>query len=310
MCVERAKGQRESRRVEPEESGQRVDRWLVSRLEGTSRGRVVRLLATGVVEVNGKSTRKGSLLRAGDLVSWPVGGAEIRAQPDPDFQLCVVYEDDCLVVVDKPAGVPTHPLRPRETGTLASGLVARYPEMASVGHGPREPGLVHRLDNDTSGLLLAARDRETFDALRAALLRGEIDKRYRTIVGGREVPTGSHVAFLEGEGRRVRVHSALRSCGARIVTEVLECTPLTDYCLLEVRAKCAKRHQLRAHLAAIGHPMYGDQLYGGTPADDQGGHALHAAAISFRHPMTGCLVALSAPLPKTFQERLSLLGWR
>jgi len=309
MCAQQAKATSQSLVVRPEHAGLRLDQWLVSRLAGSTRGQVVRLLGTGLVRVNGARAPKGFVLQAGDTVSVPASGARRDATPDPEVDLVVVHEDAHLVVVDKPAGVPTHPLAPGELGTIASGLVARYPEMAGVGHGAREPGLLHRLDNDTSGLVLAARDQATFDAMWALLSCGEVDKRYRTIAAGREIPLGVHDAYLDARGSRVRVGASPTGRGAeKVSTEILASETLDDHCLLHVRARRAKRHQIRAHLAYLGSPVYGDRRYGGVPAADGGGHCLHASEMQFRHPMTGREVVLTCELPAAFAARIERLS--
>ncbi len=229
---------------------------------------------------------------------------DFAALPDPALALHIVYEDGALVAVDKAPGVPSHPLRPDEVGTVANALVARYPEMAGIGWSPREPGLVHRLDTDTSGLLLAARTPAAFERMRDALRAGRIDKRYLALCAGRvvapqiiDLPLANHprdarrvvACITEADIARLRPRPA--------ETEVLRVERVGDLSLVEVRAKSARRHQVRAHLAALGHALAGDTLYGGPDVTGLERHFLHASALEVVHPTTGAPLHLAAELP-------------
>lgn len=291
--------------VGPDEGG-RLDRWLAGAAPSLSRAAAMRLIGSGEVLVNGRKARKSDPVSPGDEVRIPEGLPEAgwSPRPDPAVPLRVVHEDAEVVVVDKPAGVPVHPLEPDETGTVANALVARYPEMAGVGYSPREPGLVHRLDKDTSGLLLCARSQEAWKALRDALRAGSIRKEYRTLVGGDVAESGrvvlaiaphrkdrKRVEAVPEERRRRRPEA--RDAETRY--EVL--TRYGDLTLLRVRAAPALRHQIRVHLAAIGHPIAGDSLYGGPAIEGLGRQFLHAETIAFVHPRTKKPIRLASKLP-------------
>jgi 23S rRNA pseudouridine1911/1915/1917 synthase len=157
--------------IEAGEAGLRLDVVLVRRVPGMSRAKAREMVEEGAIRVNGRSPRKGLRLTPGDhvVLARAPAPSDFHARPDPRTPLAIVHEDPWLVVVDKRAGVPSHPLREHELGTIAGALVARYPEMSGVGYRLREPGLLHRLDTDTSGLLMAARDELTFEALRDRL---------------------------------------------------------------------------------------------------------------------------------------------
>jgi 23S rRNA pseudouridine1911/1915/1917 synthase len=288
--------------IEPDEAGLRLDVVLVRRVPGMSRAKAREMVASGDVRVNGRRARKGDRLAPGDriVLARPPAPKDGPALPDPQLPLSVVYEDPWIVVVDKPAGVPSHPLREAETGTIASALVARYPEMAGVGYRLREPGLLHRLDTGTSGLMLAARDETTFHALRTALRNGQIDKRYIALVEGRvEAPRtiALPIASHPRDPRRVVIRDGV--AGARPArTEILRADPIGVYTRIEVRATHATRHQVRAHLAAVGHPVVGDALYGGSAFAGLGRHFLHASHLVFEHPHLGTTLRLSSPLPR------------
>jgi len=279
--------------VEEDDASERLDVVLARRVPGLSRGRVKALFEAGEVRVNGRRAKKSALVAAGDRVtleSLP-GPTDFHAVPDPDLRIEVILEREGFVVVDKPSGVPSHPLREGELGTLAGALVARYPEMRGVGYSNREPGILHRLDNDTSGLMLAARDQETFEALRQQLQAGEIEKRYIARCTGSVTAPQSIDALIANDPhdrRKVRVCydpreiKRLRAQPAR--TEVLTSEPDTDGSRVEVRANNARRHQVRVHLASIGHPLLGDTLYGGPPLPALKRHLLRANYLSFTDP--------------------------
>jgi len=290
--------------VEADEAGLRLDVVLVRRLPSLSRARAKELLEAGDVRLNDRPCRKGARLTAGDriaLVRTPEP-ADFAALPDPALQLPIVHEDPWLVVLDKPAGVPSHPLRAHELGTVASALVHRYPEMAGVGYRPREPGILHRLDTGTSGLMLAARDELTFEALLGRLQSGSIEKRYLAIVHGAPVPGAIERALLAhpSDPRRMRALPEGRDeRGARSArTEVLAVRPIAPgLSEVEVRAGAAARHQVRVHLAAVGAPLVGDVLYGAPPSP-LGRHVLHASRLSLEHPEHGRQLTFTSALPE------------
>ena len=274
--------------IEEEDAGVRVDVILVRRVPELSRARAKALIEEGAVRVDGRRVKKSYIVSAGDRVTLEKtpGLVDFYAAPDSGLALDVLVETDGYVVVDKPAGVPTHPLKEGELGTLAGALVARYPEMRDVGYSRREPGILHRLDNDTSGVVLAARDQTTFERLREQLQEGQIEKRYLARCQG-SVPApiviDTPIANDPRDRRRVRVCKdpreikRLRAQPAR--TEILTSTPAEHGSLIEVRANNARRHQIRAHLASIGHPLLGDTLYGGPPLAPPNRHLLHALSI-------------------------------
>ena len=294
-------------RVAEADAGMRLDVFLARRVGGLSRTRARRLIEDGEVRRNGHRPRKGDRVAVGDRISLlrVPPPADVVPVAQPDLELRIVHRDNHIVVVDKPAGLPTHPLRADETGTLANALIARFPEMAGVGYALREPGILHRLDNDTSGLLLAARDKETFDTLRGELRRGRMDKRYDVLIDGilaEMDEINAPICKHPSDPRRVHVcldPNDRRGRRARpACTEILERDPVgSDLMRLRVRAGVAVRHQIRAHFAATGHPLVGDWLYGGAHHEQLGRHFLHACALGFTHPASGERVSFTSPLP-------------
>lgn len=298
--------------ITDEEDGLRVDLVLVRRFE-VGRAAAKELVESGSVRLDGRRVRKGDRVTAG--AELEVRGlprtTRFVAEPDPSVELAIVYEDAELVVVDKPGGVPSHPLRQDERGTLAQGLLARYPEMAEVGFSPREPGLVHRLDVGTSGLLVAARRPAAFESLRRSLAEGRWDKRYLALVVGRpdaRFVVDAGIANHPGDAQKVLVSAdplegaRLRARSARTDVRVVE--RFADTTLVEAVARHARRHQVRAHLAFAGHPIVGDRLYGGPEEPGLARHFLHASRIALPHPTTAAELVFEAPLPPDLQAAI------
>jgi len=279
--------------IQENEAGSRLDRVLCERL-GLSRAEAKRLFVGGEVRRNGRRADKGDLVACGDRIELGSELSDPRARPDPSVVFEVRYEDEQLVIVDKPAGVPSHPLRPGELGCLANGLVARYPDMAQAGYDSRQPGLVNRLDNDTSGLVLAARSAAMFMQLRALLEAGEIEKCYLALTSRPVSPQRIELALHPSSRHRARVE--VSALGRPACSIVRRCWPHGESgFLVEIHAPRAYRHQVRAHLAAVGAPIVGDSLYGGVP-DRR--HYLHAAKLAFTHPGSGAPIAIRSELPR------------
>lgn len=284
--------------------GARLDAFLVSQLEEVGRAGAKRLIAEGKVVVNGRRAPKGYSVSEGDVVAIQ-GEAPVRtAVPDGTLDLELAFEDDCFVVVNKAVGVPTHPLAEGERGTVANALVHRFPEMATVGYDPREPGILHRLDVHTSGLLLAAKTTDAWSSLREMLTLGKIEKHYVALCGSR-VPAPMDIRFPIANDpknrRRVRVcftDDEAQQFGAKAAeTRVLSCAARGPFGLVEVSASIATRHQVRAHLAAEGYPLIGDRMYGGPDLDGLEHHLLHANRLCFEHPVSGEVIDVRTQIP-------------
>jgi len=291
------------------EAGERLDK-IVARHLQLGRRSVGELFARGMVRVEGRPTMKGVLGRAGQEVSVSFSPDE-GPLPEPDAPLCVRLQTDAVVVVDKPAGQPAAALRSSERGTLAGALLGHYPEMKTVGYGVREPGLIHRLDTRTSGLLIAARTMGAFTTLREALARGALQKSYLAIVPAGDLPRSGEITTWLGPEHRGSVRvvvaaspQALR--GARQSTtrwRVLRAA--REWQLLEIAAPHAYRHQIRVHLAALGFPIAGDEVYGGSPVDGLGArHALHASYVAWAGDPTLPSFAVASTLPREMEELL------
>jgi 23S rRNA pseudouridine1911/1915/1917 synthase len=289
-------------------AGIRLDKVAAQLAEGLSRARVETAIDEGAVRVNGRKRPKGSLVDKGDVIAIDLGEVADPEAPcvaSPTAQLVVRLETPKLLIVDKPAGQPTAPLRPGETGTLANALLGHFPELAGVGYGPREPGVVHRLDTDTSGLLIVARDTETFDALKAALKDDRIEKTYLLVcayaglaeTGTIEFPITNHPKDQRRVYACVHPRDVMRYSPRPASTSYKMIAHKGDYALVEVKVARALRHQIRAHFAAIDHPLIGDWLYGGPVVEGLGRHALHASRIAFVGSPEIAAFDVESPLP-------------
>jgi 23S rRNA pseudouridine1911/1915/1917 synthase len=282
----------------------RLDAFLHRVLPGLSRRLVHAVIQDGGVRVNDRPARKGTLLRTGDRVIVPAIGP---LAPEPELSVAVVHEDDALVVVDKPGGMPGHALDPRQRGTVAGFLLARWPEVATIGD-PLAPGLVHRLDTGTSGLLAAARTPAAWQALRAAFRAGRVRKRYLAVVaGGTPIRTTVDTPLRHDPRDRRRMVPAPeggRGWRARSLIETVQVAGERQ--LVAVAIETGVTHQVRVHLALVGHPVLGDHLYGGPAADlPPDRHALHAALLALPHPTKGDEVTVESPLPADLDELIA-----
>lgn len=293
-------------KVPPEGAGQRIDVFIGEQLS-LSRNRLKALFEADAVRVDGRRAKKGVSLAAGQTVVVEVNDAPIGAVADTTQTLVVLFEDDALIAIDKPAGVPTQPIDPGETGTVANALVARWPALASVGADPREAGLCHRLDVETSGTMLVAKTPEVWTKMRAAFSEsGGVDKRYLALVRGPLADEGEIELPLVHAGDHVR--PAIEGEEARPAKSsftVLKRKGVVS--LVEVRLFTGVLHQVRAHLSAIGAPIIGDTRYGGRAEPDLSRFFLHAASLTFTHPVTGEITKVESPLPPELARVLERL---
>jgi 23S rRNA pseudouridine1911/1915/1917 synthase len=291
--------------------GARVDKAALALATGLSRAQIKRAILDGAIRVAGRVRPKGAAVAAGEILSITTDAeteGDGSAVSTPEAELHVVYESPLLVIVDKPASQPTAPLRSGETGTLANALVGHYPELAGIGYGPREPGLLHRLDTGTSGLVIAARTKEAFEFLSAALKAGQLVKEYELVCASQDLPDASVIEFPIAkhpkDSRRVypcihprdvmRYAPRPASTSYRVIRRSEAC----GRALAVATVSKALRHQIRAHFAAIDHPLVGDVLYGGSAEPPLGRHALHASRVAFQGPDPDLTFDVRSPLPE------------
>ena len=307
--------------VPAEDSGKRLDQFLAAQLPDVSRVRVQQMIKQGQVRVNGAEERASLRLRGGEQVE--VLGA---AQPPPlravaeEIPLDIVYEDDDLAVVNKPAGMMVHvgagaTEDERNRGTLVNALLHHFAELSGVG-GELRPGIVHRLDRGTSGLIVVAKNDGTHRKLAGAFAARQVSKTYIALVHGwlREDHGTLRDSISRDRVRRTRM-TTRREGGRTAVTHYKRLRRIDSaygkFTLLEVKIETGRTHQIRVHMAALGHPVVGDTLYGapreikGDPAIALGRNFLHAAAIEFKHPRTGEPLVFERPLPRELHEFLA-----
>jgi 23S rRNA pseudouridine1911/1915/1917 synthase len=289
-------------------AGERVDR-VVAMLTGWSRAAVQGLVESGAVVVGGGAVGKSRRLRAGEVVEVLGAPPETAPPGAEDVPVVVRHEDADVLVVAKPAGLVVHPGAGNEHGTLVHGLLARYPEIAEVGD-PARPGIVHRLDRDTSGLMVVARSPAAYEGLVGALTARAVDRRYLALVWGRPEATRGVVDAPIGRSARRPTRMAVREGGREARTGYVVERGFEDpvVSLLECHLETGRTHQIRVHLQAIGHPVVGDVAYGGRrPATGIARPFLHAYRIGFDHPVTGGRLELEEPLPDDLERVLTSL---
>jgi 23S rRNA pseudouridine1911/1915/1917 synthase len=288
--------------------GERVDR-AIAFLTGWSRRAVQSLVTAGDVLVGGRTVARSRRLVAGEVVEV-LGGPPAEALPGPEpVPVEVRHADAEVIVVAKPAGLVVHPGAGHAHGTLVHGLLARFPELADVGD-PARPGIVHRLDRETSGLLVVARTQDAYRSLVEALTQHDVERCYLALVwGSPDSPRGVVDAPI-GRSTRRRTRMAVRESGrpARTAYEVVRTFAEPGVALVECRLETGRTHQIRVHLAAIGHPVVGDGAYGGArPGVALARPFLHATRLEFRHPSTGAPMRFEEPLPPDLAAALSTL---
>jgi len=283
-------------------AGQRVDR-IVALVADVSRAEAATLVSAGRVVVDGQPATQGSVrVPEGATVVVELDASEPTpvVTADPTVEVAVVLVDDAFVVVDKPPDLVVHPGAGHDTGTLVAGLLARYPELAGVGD-PVRPGIVHRLDRDTSGLLVVARTRQAYESLVAQLAARTVQRRYAALVAGHPDATRGVVDAPIGRSPRQPTLMAVRADGkaARTHYRVEETFGQPEpTALLSCRLETGRTHQIRVHMKAIDHPVVGDHRYGGAPRAIACPRTfLHADRLRFRHPTSGEEVTAQAPLP-------------
>jgi 23S rRNA pseudouridine1911/1915/1917 synthase len=277
--------------ITEESAGQRLDLFLAGRLDGFTRARVQHLLADGLVAVNASPARASRRLRPGDTVLVELPPAAPTAVAAEDIPLVIVYQDDDLLVINKPRGMVVHPAAGHSSGTLVNALLHHVRDLSGI-NGVLRPGIVHRLDRDTSGLLVVAKNDAAHQSLAGQLKDRRMTREYLALVHGRlegegvvEAPVGRHPVD--------RKRQAVVAGGKPALTAFRALAHYKGYTLLALKLGTGRTHQIRVHMAHIGHPVAGDSKYGGG----SGGQFLHAAGLSFDHPADGRRMVFKAPLP-------------
>jgi 23S rRNA pseudouridine1911/1915/1917 synthase len=287
----------------PEAAGERLDVFLAQ--HAGSRAAAQRLIDGGHVTVDGEPRAKRHVLAGGELVRVEEPDAAPPAQAVPEARFDIAWEDEHLIVVDKPAGVVVHPARGHPQGTLAQALADRV----AGGEDPARAGIVHRLDRDTSGLLVVARSEPVHVALKAQLAARQLVREYLALVEGRPPARRGTIDAPLGRDRRVRTRVSTETDEPReAVTHFEVERALPHDTLLRVRLETGRTHQIRAHLQAIGHPVAGDPEYGTPRRHGLRRQFLHAARLAFAHPVTGAALDVTSPLPDDLAAALERAG--
>jgi 23S rRNA pseudouridine1911/1915/1917 synthase len=289
-------------RVPDEAAGWRLDRFLAGLPEVATRAVAERLVGAGTVTVDGAPRPKSHKLEGGEEVAFEVPEARTVVYEQIDVPLA--YEDEHLLVVDKPAGLVVHPGAGRSRGTLVHALHGRI----AGGDDPERPGIVHRLDRDTSGLMVVARTQEAYERLQQLVRARELERGYVALVKGRPRSRRGTIDAPIGRDRFEATRQSLDSETPRDAVTHFELEELLgEFALLRVKLETGRMHQIRVHLAAIGLPVVGDPTYG--VADERlGRQFLHAGTLAFDHPVSGERLELAAPLPPDLQRFLDTLG--
>ena len=305
--------------VGPERSGARLDQFLAARAPELTRSRLKQLIDEGQVQVNGAPAKPARKLRGGDRVVLQVPPPRPTRAEAEDLPFGVLRDEPTFIAVDKPAGMVVHPAGGVFTGTLVNALLHRVTDLQGIG-GELRPGLVHRLDKDTSGCMVVAKTEPALQALQAAFKRRDVHKRYLALVHGQPPDAGTWDTAYGRHARDRKRFTSRVGEGKRAVTHWRVLRRFEQACLVEVQLETGRTHQIRVHFADHGFPLLHDAAYGGTKREAKldpgaaveaalaiGRQALHAAALTFPHPVTGEPVRVEAPLPADFARALSRL---
>lgn len=293
----------------PAAAGQRLDRWLAAACDDLSRSALQSLMEEGRVTVDGRPANKKNKLRGGETITLTLPDPQpIEAQPQ-NIPLEIVYEDAHLLVVNKPKGMVVHPAAGNEDGTLVNALLYHCGDSLSGINGVIRPGIVHRIDKDTSGLLIVAKNDAAHRSLAEQIKAHSFTREYRAVVYGRIKADGTVDAPIARHPQERKRMAVVRSPAAReAVTHYFVVRHFTGFTQLRLRLETGRTHQIRVHMAYIGHPVAGDPVYGPKKViTSLGGQCLHAGLIGFVHPRTGRYMEFEAPLPPYFTDFLKTL---
>lgn len=305
-------GKTEAFTVSSEEVGIRLDRILADRFQNMTRSYLQKLIQNGNVTVNHKSARASAKLNEGDVISILIPDAEeLSVEPEP-IPLDIIYEDQDLIIVNKPKGMVVHPAAGHYSGTLVNALLYHCRDSLSGINGVMRPGIVHRIDQNTTGSLIVCKNDAAHQAIASQLQVHSITRKYRAIVHGRITEDGTvHTTIGRHPVRRKEMAVNVPG-GKDAVTHYHVLETFDNFTYVECRLETGRTHQIRVHMKSIGHPVLGDDIYGPAKCPIPGlqGQTLHAMTIGFIHPVTGEYMEFTAPLPDYFTEILEKLRRR
>lgn len=296
-----------------EDAGKRLDVWLAGRMPELSRSRIQALIEDGHVALAGRGSKAGAKVAAGMVATVEIPAPKTAGIVAEEIPLDVLFEDDDIIVVNKPPGMVVHPAAGHSSGTLVNALLHRCPDLKGIG-GEQRPGIVHRLDRDTSGAIVVAKTDAAMARLAAQFHGRRVRKEYLAILRGRMDRHEQRVETTIGRSAHDRKRMSARPAGRgrAAVTHVTVCREFEGFTLARIRIETGRTHQIRVHTAFIGHPVAGDRQYGGrrerADPDRFPRQMLHAETLSFAHPRTGRPVTFTAPPPSDFTAALQQLA--
>lgn len=296
--------------IDEQHYNERIDKYLSDILEGTSRSYIQKLTEDGLIMVNGKKVKSNFRLKAGDEVTVEIPEAEPLDVAGEDIPLSVLYEDDALLVVDKPKEMVVHPAAGHPTGTLVNALLYHCQGELSGINGVMRPGIVHRIDRNTTGALVICKTDQAHQSLSEQLKVHSITRRYRGIVHGNVTEEEGTVRTTIGRDPKNRKKMAANvKNGKDAATHYKVLERFGNYTYMEFALETGRTHQIRVHMKSLGHPLLGDDIYGPArcPYPSLMGQTLHAAILGFCHPVTGAYMEFEAPMPAYFEELIKKL---
>ena len=291
--------------IENEGVGERLDIFLQHKFPSFSRSHIKNMIEKNCVFVNGKQVKSGYKLRENDKISVTIKAPEKISTEEEDVPFDIVYEDDDVVVVNKPQGLVVHPCTSTKSGTLVNGLLHRVKNLSGI-NGVLRPGIVHRLDKDTSGLLVVAKNDKAHISLQEQIKNKTCKRIYLAVLSGNLKEDSGEIVTKIARDKKDRKKMAVADIGREAITNYRVLERFKDACLVEFLLKTGRTHQIRVHAKYLNHPIVGDKVYG-KEVKGLNGQLLHAYKLSFIHPTTGKEVSFTAPLPDYFENYLQKL---
>ncbi|MCP3026191.1 RluA family pseudouridine synthase [Halobacillus sp. A5] len=296
----------EEYKVQDKDESQRIDKLLSDVIEDVSRSQIQSWLKDKYVEVNGESVKSNYKVQAGDVISWRIPEVKPLEMEAENIELDIIYEDSDVIVVNKPSGMVVHPAAGHEHGTLVNALLYHCNDLSGI-NGVERPGIVHRIDKDTSGLLMVAKNDRAHESLVKQLMDKSVERKYVAIVHGTISHEYGTIDAPIGRDPKDRQRMAVVDGGREAVTHFQVLEHFNDFSYVECKLETGRTHQIRVHMRYINHPLAGDPKYGPRKTLDIDGQALHAKSLGFTHPGTGEWKLFEAEPPNEFNRTLDEL---